>query len=199
VAGDAEDRTARVAVAVTAQEKFRALVRDDFDPWLKQQGFSRKDATFRRRVDGSWQIVNFQRNRYSNARRLTFTVNLGVALAVVHRDDSDWAARGWPLEHECDLRDRLGMLVSGKDRWWSVRALLPVRSVAKRVIGDLERVGLPWLSLHSDGHRLLAHAVADPSAVSPMNLGSLVSLAEAIGTPEQQTVIRRAARRRGAA
>jgi hypothetical protein len=170
---------------VTAQDKFGGLVRDDFAPWLKERGFRRRDVTFRRSVGGNWQIVNFQRNRYSNARRVAFTVNLGVAFGILHRDGPGWAARGWPLEYECDFRDRLGMLVSGRDRWWSVRPVLPVRSVAKEVVGELERVGLPWLDLHSDGPGLLAHATSDVSAVDAMNLGSLVSLARAIGTPEQ--------------
>jgi hypothetical protein len=170
---------------VTAQDKFGGLVRDHYGPWLKERGFRRRDATFRRSVGGNWQIINLQRSRYSDARHVSFTVNLGVALTVLHGDDPAWSARGWPLEYECDFRERLGMLISGEDRWWSVRPVLPLRSVAKQVIGELERVGLPWLDLHSDGPGLLSHALSDLSAVSTMNLGSLVSLADAIGTTEQ--------------
>ena len=149
---------------MTAQDKFDGLMRDHFAPWLKERGFRRRDATFRRSVDDNWQIINRQRSRYSDAGHVSFTVNLGVALAVLQDDAPSWAARGWPLEYVCDF---------------------PVRSVAKDVIGTLERVGLPWLDLHSDGPGLLSHAFSDLSAVSALNLGSLVSLADAIGTPEQ--------------
>ena len=175
---------------MTAQDKFSEWLRDDLAPWLKGRGFRRKDTTFRRRPGDNWQIINVQRSQWADAGDVPFTVNLGVGLPGLH-DDEPWARRGWPLEYECDFRARLGMLVTGKDHWWRIRPLRPVRPVTRQLYDQLDQTGLPWLELHADERRLLAEAVAHPSAVDFMNLGSFVSLADAIGTPSDVEVARR--------
>ena len=163
----------------TAQDKFKALLMDDFGPWLKQRDFKRRDGTFRRRQDEAWQIVNFQRDKYSHARLLRFTVNLGVSLDVLH-DDPTWRSRGWPLEQECDFRERIGRLHKGKDHWWKVRPLLPTRGVSRDVLAALE-TGLPWLDSHADPRSLLTEALQDPARVNAFGLASLLALAKKIG------------------
>jgi hypothetical protein len=57
------------------------------------------------------------RDRYADAGDVPFTVNLGVGLSLLHKEPP-WAGRGWPLEYECDFRQRLGPLYKGDDHWW---------------------------------------------------------------------------------
>ena len=168
----------------SAQEKFKSLLAEHIAPWLKHRGFSRRDATFRRERDGAWQIVNLQRSRYSDSRDVPFTVNLGVALALLH-DQPAWPKRGWPLENECDFRERLGHLHKGTDHWWRVRPLVPLGPTSKDVLSALDRHGLPWLDLHADARTCLSHAVADLENVGAMNLNSLLRLAETIGSVDE--------------
>jgi hypothetical protein len=163
----------------TAQDKFKALLDDDVAPWLKQRGFKRRDGTFRRRRNGAWQIINFQRDKYSHARRLRFTMSLGTSLDVLH-DDPRWRSRGWPLEYECDFRQRIGQLHKGEDHWWTVRALFPTSGVRNDVLAALE-TALPWLDAHADPRSLLTVAVENPAQVSAMGLPALVSLAKKLG------------------
>lgn len=167
----------------TAQDKFKALLADDFAPWLKQRGFKRRDGTFRRRQDEAWQIVNFQRDKYSHARRLRFTINLGTSLDVLH-DDPEWRSRGWPLEYECDFRQRIGQLHKGEDHWWTVRPLFRTARVRDDVLTALE-TALPWLDAHADPRALLTIAVENPSLVTAIGLPALVSLAKRLGDAEQ--------------
>lgn len=167
----------------TAQDKFGQLIADHFAPWLKERGFRRRDTTFRRRRDAAWQIVNFQRSQASDARRVRFTINLGVALDVLH-DDPRWRSRGWPLEYECDFRQRIGLLHEGRDRWWTVRPLRPARGTVEDVIAALEP-GLRWLDAHADPRSVLADALRDPAAVHFMNVPPLVALARKIGDEGQ--------------
>jgi hypothetical protein len=163
----------------TAQDKFKQLLAGDFGPWLKDRDFRRRDSTFRRRREDAWQIVNFQRNRYSTSRAVPFTVNLGVSLDLLH-DEPPWRARGWPLEYECDFRERIGALHHGEDHWWTVRPLLPTRGIVRDVLAALEK-GLLWLDVHADPHVLLADALRDLSAVDAFNVASLVAVAKRVG------------------
>jgi hypothetical protein len=166
----------------TAQDKFKELLADDFAPWLKERGFKRRDTTFRRRQGETWQIINFQRSKYSDAGVVPFTINLGVSLDLLH-DDPPWRSRGWPLEYECDFRQRLGKLHKGKDHWWKVRPLRPTRRTVSDVLSALDK-SLPWLDAHTDPASFLAHALRDPSNVDGLNLGSLVAVAKKIGSTE---------------
>jgi hypothetical protein len=167
----------------TAQEKFKELLARQFAPWLKERGFNRRDTTFRRRRDQAWQILNFQRSQYSDSRDVRFTVNLAVALDVLH-DDPSWRSRGWPLEYECDFRERVGFVHNGDDHWWSVRPLRPTHGLVKDVLAALESA-LPWLDAYAEPRQLLTDALRDPSRVNPFGLAALVALAKKIGDEEE--------------
>jgi Domain of unknown function (DUF4304) len=164
----------------SAQEKFKELLTNAFAPWLKGRGFKRRATTFRRQRGSGWQIVNFQRSQHADARDRPFTINLGVSLDVLH-ESPQWRARGWPLEYECDFRQRIGPLHTGEDHWWNVRPLRPTRPVVKDVLAALEK-GLAWLDAHGDAQRVLRDAQRDPSQVNALNLASLVALARQVGT-----------------
>jgi hypothetical protein len=164
----------------TAQDKFKALLAEHFAPWLKERGFKRRESTFRRRHDEAWQIVNFQRDKYSNAGVVRFSINLGVSLDVLHEKPS-WQSRGWPLEYECDFRERIGQLHEGADHWWKVRPLYPTGRLVNDVHAELE-AALPWLNAHADPRSLL---MRHPSTVNAFGLAALVSLAKEIGNETQ--------------
>ena len=177
-------------MAATVQERFRALLDEHLGPWLRDEGFHRRDATFRRHRGGAWQIVAVHHGRTSGARALRITVSLGVGLAALH-DDPPWAERGWPLDHECDFRTRLGHLVTGRDHRWLVRPVTSFAGAEQSVRHALETAGLPWLELHSDPQRLLAHALANPAAIDSVNIEAFVRLARRFGTPAQAGVVER--------
>jgi Domain of unknown function (DUF4304) len=163
----------------TAQDKFKELLTEHVSGWLKERGFKRRDTTFRRRRGHAWQILNFQRSQSSDAGVVPFTINLGVALDVLH-DEPSWRSRGWPLEYECDFRARIGQLYKGDNLWWKVRRLRPTRGIVKDVLAALERA-LPWLDAHADPRSFLTKALRDPSRVNALNLASLVALARKVG------------------
>jgi hypothetical protein len=177
----------------TAQDKFSALLADDFAPWLNKRGFKRRDFTFRRRQAQAWQIINFQRDKHSTANLVRFTINLGVSLDVLHEDPA-WRSRGWPLEHQCDFRDRLGLLRSRQDHWWTVRPLFPTRRAVTDVLAALEQA-LPWLDAHADPRALLTDAVRDPSSVNAFGLAPLVALAKTIGDDSEVDAVEAELRR----
>jgi hypothetical protein len=168
-----------MAARGAAQDKFKELLADHFSPWLKERGFKRRDTTFRRRREQAWQILNFQRSKFSDASDVPFTINLGVALDLLH-DDPSWRPRGWPLEYECDFRERIGQLHKGEDHWWRIRARRPTRGIVKDVLVALE-TALPWLDAHAEPRSLLTDALREPLRVHALNLTSLLALAEKVG------------------
>jgi Domain of unknown function (DUF4304) len=165
--------------AITAQDRFKELLADHVGPWLKERGFRRRAATFRRRQDEAWQIVAFQKSQFSDASDVSFTINLGVALDLLD-DDPSWRSRGWPLDHECDFRERIGVLHKGEDHWWSVPSRGPTDGIVADVLTALE-AALPWLETHADARALLTDALRDPERVNAMNLASLVAVARKVG------------------
>lgn len=90
---------------------------------------------------------------------VSLTVNLGAALPTLQPDPT-WAKRGWPLEYQCDFRQRLGQLLNGQDQWWHLR-LKPIAPTAKYILRGLQSKGLPWLDAHGDPQQLLAGYAAD--------------------------------------
>ena len=102
-----------------------------------------------------------------------------MSLDVLHNDPS-WRSRGWPLDYECDFRERIGRLHQGEDHWWKVRPLHPTRGIVTDVVDALETV-LPWLEAYADPRRLLTDALRDPSRVNAFGLAALVALAKTIG------------------
>src|SRR4051794_17965363 len=52
-------------------------------PWLRERQCKRRDSSFRRRRDGAWQIIHFQRDKYSNTRLVRFSVDVGLSLRAL--------------------------------------------------------------------------------------------------------------------
>lgn len=121
-----------------------------------------------------------QRSQFSDSGVVPFTLGLGVSLDLL-QEEPPWRSRGWPLEYECDFRQRIGAVHKGEDHWWKVRPLRPTRGIVNDVLAALD-TGLLWLDAHADPRALLMNALRDPSRVDALNLASLVALAKQIGS-----------------
>lgn len=154
------------------------MLADDFAPWLTSCQFRRRDAVFRRWREGAWQIIDFQRDKYSDARHVRFTINVGISLDVL-QDDPTWQPRGWPLVSQCDLRERAGNLHKGRDHWWSVRPLWPVAGVIQDVLAALE-TSVRWLDAHVDPKSLVHSALNEDSMANPARV---LAIAHLLGEP----------------
>jgi Domain of unknown function (DUF4304) len=133
---------------MTAQDRYRAMLRDEIAPALRARGFQGSGTAYVLPDDTHWLQVGFQASKWNTATGASFTVNLAVA------DKAAWARlaaergyRGKPNPNVRYSRDmpvqRLGSLVFGTDRWWEVSE--PSTNVATEVLEALDRAGLPWL------------------------------------------------------
>jgi hypothetical protein len=177
---------------VRAQEAFDELVRDGVWPFLEQRGFMRDRSTFHRRSGANWQVVNLQKATSSDADRVIFTANLGVALDRLRTGTFDWRPGRRPAEYRCHLRERIGYLLRDEDTWWEVSADSNIVALAETITLVLELYGLPWLDARSSDAALVA-LVRDPVALraeaGPDRLRWLARLMDLLGEHDARRVV----------
>jgi hypothetical protein len=187
---------------VRAQEAFDELVADGVWPFLEQRGFLRSRSTFHRRAGANWQVINLQKRTSSDAARVSFTANLGVALDRLRTGTYDWPPGRRPAEYRCHLRERIGYLLREDDTWWEVTADSNVVALAETVTLALELYALPWLDARSHEDALVA-LVRDPAALraegGPERLRWLARLMDLLGEHDARRAVELESARRHAA
>jgi hypothetical protein len=139
---------------VTAQTVFAEMLRTEIAPRLRTLGFKGSGRSYVLPDDERWLIVAFQKNYYSRADCVRFTVNLTVA-DKREEDESRVKAPRLPprpsgnahyLEVESGGVIRLGNLMppDGQDRWWEVGPSRTSGPPARRVLRAIERLAIPW-------------------------------------------------------
>jgi hypothetical protein len=141
---------------VTAQETFEAFLGAHVWPFLKERGFKRSKGTFHRAVDDNWEIVNFQKSKYSHADEVSFTINLAIAYKCLTEGQHGWPKGKRPPEHRAELRERVGNLLNGRDTWWRVSAGADTEELADAMRTALDRYALPWLAERSTTDAVLS-------------------------------------------
>jgi hypothetical protein len=184
-----------------AQDAFDELVADGVWPFLEQRGFMRSRSTFHRKAGPNWQVINLQKRSSSDAGRVVFTANLGVALDRIRTGTYDWAPGRRPAEYRCHLRERIGYLLREDDTWWEVTADSNVVALAETITLVLELYGIPWLEARSSDAALVA-LVRDPVALraegGPERLRWLARLMDLLGEHDARRAVELESARRHA-
>jgi hypothetical protein len=133
-------------------------------PLLKRAGFRKRRHAFNRTPEpGLVHVLNFQMGPFdppgpgSEAHVAAlesldmpgylygrFTINLGVYAAGMVIEGGE--TRSWVNHYNCQLRKRIGELLTGQDVWWSLESPDEIASVAETA---LSVAGLPWLDRFS--------------------------------------------------
>ena len=138
-------------MSATAQDAYADMLRTEIAPKLRALGFKGSGNSYVLPDADRWLVVAFQKNRYSSAEFISFTVNIAAA------DKRVWAAahaaeRWVPARPSATVvypwteSNRLGALAYGYDRWWAVEPGVASVPVAAEVVEAIERYGLPWLA-----------------------------------------------------
>lgn len=138
---------------VSAQSVFADMLRTEIAPRMRTLGFKGSGRSYELPDPDRWLIVAFQKDYYSRADCVRFTVNLTIA-DKREWDESRVKAPRLPLRpsgnaHYLQARSgviRLGNLMppDGQDRWWEVGPLRPSGPPARRVLRAIERLAIPW-------------------------------------------------------
>jgi len=87
---------------------------NDLHGLLKSRGFARKGRVWNR-VDSAYiDVVDVQVSKFGER----CTINLGVIDRDVYRACWDTEPPDFSRDEQCTVRDRLGILLTGYDRWW---------------------------------------------------------------------------------
>ena len=127
------------------------VVRRDLARRLKSDGYRKSGRTFYRSAETHTAVVNVQASKHNLGNNGTFTVNLGVYFPDVATITNAPPLTGaFPKECDCTVRQRLGVLMTGDDYWWSVTIDTDIDTVAKTVAHTWSQHGQPWIERVSD-------------------------------------------------
>ena len=133
--------------------------RVEIAPQLRELGFTGSGGTYVLPDDEFWQVASFQKDKYSSAGRVRFTVNLARTANDEGALESARSPR--PRRHPGGAIEavgywaRLGNVLPplGHDRWWEIGPGRSTTSVVAEVVAALAEFGIPWLRGGPDPYR----------------------------------------------
>lgn len=178
----------------------------DVTPLLRRGGFRKRRHTFNRTPEpGLVHVLNFQMGEFNPPGPRSeghvaalesldmpgylygrFTINLGVYVAGMVLEGGE--PRTWVNHYNCQLRKRIGELLTGEDVWWSLESPDEIASVVETT---LSLAGLPWLNRFShtssivDAFRSEGWAALGMPPVGPLQIACLLKDTE----PEDAEVL----------
>jgi hypothetical protein len=128
---------------MTLELLFQAVLRERVQRFLKEEGFLKKNATFRRMKPEVVHMVGVQKSRKSSPDGIVFAVNLGVASALLlRRSQIDPSSN---TVEECQWRRRLSTAESGEETWWTIHDALSMQRAGDEIVRALRDRGLSML------------------------------------------------------
>jgi len=127
------------------------IVRDSLAPRLKAEGYKKRARTFTQESQDHVKVVNVQPSKWNQGTEGSFTLNLGIYFPAV-ADAIDWfPIKTYPKEHDCTIRERIGMLMPGGcDKWWQISPKSNLERIKAEVLEAWTTYGNPWISQVSD-------------------------------------------------
>ncbi len=124
---------------------------------LKPIGFQKKERTVNREIEkGIFQVVNFQKSKDSDR----FTVNIGVCAAALYQFHHSYSKKDFYLESDCQLRQRLGVLVKGDDYWWTIDNTID--AISKEIGEYIHTTAFKWFADIDTKEKIINHMGVPP-------------------------------------
>lgn len=123
---------------------------------LNEFSFKKSGTSFRRVHEQNIAIINVQRSNESTIQAIKFTINVGIVSA---RLLSKWDDQEVPSKQsvwQAHLRERIGTLAYGKDRWWTITYDEPPAAIEDEIVDIIERFAVPYLDQHNSDSALIA-------------------------------------------
>lgn len=123
---------------------------------MKPLGFKKNGRTFNRRLDdGIIQVINFQSGQYPLTDNYEvpglrenlygkFVVNMGVCVESLFKFQFLTENKKYYKEYDCQIRARLGTLLTGQDYWWKITD--DNTKITEEIILGLETIGSDWFA-----------------------------------------------------
>lgn len=140
----------------SAQDLIRELLRDHLAPALRSLGFVGSGSAYRLPIPDAIALLGFQRSRYNDRARASFTVNLNAFSTATweraRRDHPFLPARPTATPHYPGglWHARLGMLLpEAGDVWWEVDRDTDLDALTADLVGAIRDYAIPALRAHA--------------------------------------------------
>jgi hypothetical protein len=153
------------------------IVEENVYTKLKPLGFKKNGRTFNRRLDnGIIQVINFQSGQYPIGENYIvpglrenlygkFVVNLGVCVESLYKFQTPAETKKYYKEYQCQIRERLGILLTGQDYWWIIKD--DNKKITGEIIIGLETKGFEWFSGVETKEKIITNYGRLPYSSSP--------------------------------
>lgn len=156
------------------KQRYINIVKQVYEGTLRGVGYRRTGTNCHKFISPNIiHIVNFQRSVYSNSRKISFTVNLGVYRTGIWSVLVPGSAEpGKPSVSSCIIEKRLGRLMpEGLDRWWDITDAADWHSedlIVNEVSTLLNNHGLPFLATFDNDEAILQYVLEQLSPRYPL-------------------------------
>lgn len=140
----------------------KPLVAEYVDPILAAAGFRKRGMVWNRKCSGVVHVLDIQLSQWNTAEEVSFTINLGVWIEAVWRACYDKSPPAWITPTKCWPALRIGQLLDGKDKWWSVNSSRATAAVGAELRDVVANTCLPFLDRLDSCAAVLAAAEEDP-------------------------------------
>lgn len=153
------------------------IVEKDVFIKLKPLGFKKNGRTFNRRLDdGIIQVINFQSGQYPIGQGYEipglrenlygkFVVNLGVCIESLYKFQSPTEHKKYYKEYDCQIRNRLGTLLTGQDYWWTITN--DNTKITQEIIEGIETKAFDWFSGLDTKEKIISNNGQLPYGATP--------------------------------
>lgn len=162
---------------MTQVERFDVWLREHVHPVLRKAGFAKSGSTFHRRGPDGWSVINFQRSQFGTRDKVTFYVNVAVALdRLLVKDGIDPARK--PPAHKSNWQARIERLAGpGTPTQWEVVGSTDLDRLTQEVVPLLERSAVPFIETRLTEAGFAA-ALTEARPADPIRPPASVILAE---------------------
>lgn len=133
------------------RERFANLLKGELSATFRKEGFKRKGQNFFREYPYAWQVVNFQNFTWNTATWGEFVINIGIDLKSPEKTPRSQ----FPLEYECDLRERMGEFLDMGDCSFVISDDDDVDRVRKKLITIFQKYIFPFLNMFTSEDRII--------------------------------------------
>lgn len=153
------------------QQRWRRILKDWVEPYLKSQGFTKRSYVYTKRLSEVWWLIDVQRSRWNTTQEYEFTMNLGVYVpgfyTILRGEDPER-----PTVADCVFNLRPNNLLGEQtDRWWVLRMDdempdLVDQAIGRELVGLLQDYGLPFLQRFQEKRAVLSYLydLTDPKS-----------------------------------
>lgn len=163
-------------------DSFKKMLVETIEPSLKSHGFSRRGYTFYILQRGNWGLINFQKSNKSSPKEFIFTVNLGVASALLLKFFQELGTK--PDIWDCHWRLRLGYLLEEPgDRWWTITRDTSLDKLSQEMRNHITKLAVTEVLRHlpDEALRDLWLSGKSPSLTNFERLRNLLVLLKILG------------------